>query len=115
MEYKASLRIVVVDPPEDVYFSLADDEGNLVSVTRSTGEDITFNFEAIVKANRRTGAPNFTGPFANGTPSKRFFYVNIGKLAGQKMPCGSEEQRSGLRISHGKPSRTLLCARIRYL
>ena len=34
---KASLRIVVVDPPEDVYFSLADDEGNLVSVTRSTG------------------------------------------------------------------------------
>ena len=84
MEYKASLRIVVVDPPEDVYFCLADDDGNLVSVTRSTGKDITFNFEAVVKANRRTGVPNFTGPFANGTPSKRFFYVNIGKLAGQK-------------------------------
>jgi hypothetical protein len=84
MEYKVPLRIVVVDPPEDVYFCLADDEGNLVSVTRSTGADITFDFEAIVKANRRTGAPNFTGPFASGTPSKRFFYVNIGKSAGQE-------------------------------
>lgn len=83
MEYKIPLRIVVVEPTEGVNFCLADDEDKLVSVTRSTGADISLDFEAIVKPNRRTGEPNFTGKFAKGTPSKRFFYVNIGKSAGQ--------------------------------
>ena len=97
MEYNVPLRIVIVDPPEGVDFCLTDDEDNLISVTRSTGADIPLDFEAIVKPNRRTGAPNFTGPFASGTPSKRFFYVNIGKSAGQK--DSPWERRAKIRIS----------------
>ena len=97
MEYRVPLRIVIVNPPEDVNFCLADDEDNLVSVTRSTGADISLDFEVIVKPNRRTGAPNFTGPFAKGTPSKRFFYVNIGKTAGQ--PDSPWERRAKIGIS----------------
>ncbi len=50
----------------------------------STGDDIVFEFQTIVKPNQRTKKPNFTGPFARGAPSKRFFYINIGQSAGQK-------------------------------
>ena len=97
MEYRVPLRIVIVNPPEGVNFCLADNQDNLVSVTRSTGVDISLDFEAIVKPGRGTGAPNFTGPFAMGTPSKRFFYVNIGKLAGQ--PDSPWERRAKIWIS----------------
>lgn len=97
MEYRIPLRIVIVNPPEDVNFCLVDDADNLVSITRSTGADISLDFEAVVKPNRRKGAPNFTGPFASGMPSKRFFYVNIGRLAGQ--PDSPWDRRAKIQIS----------------
>ena len=101
MEYKLALRIVVVSPPVGVNFSLENDKGNLVSITQSTGKDITFDFDTVVKAHRNTGTPNFTGAFARGTPSKRFFYVNIGKLADQA-DC-EWERRVKIWISSGYP------------
>ena len=82
MDYRIPMRIVVVSPPVGVNFSL-ENNGNLVSVTQPTGSDITFDFDAVVKEHRNTGIPNFTGAFARGTPSKRFFYINIGESAGQ--------------------------------
>ena len=100
MEYKIPMRIVVVSPPVGVNFSL-DNNGELVSVTQSTGEDIMFDFHAVVKPQRNTGVPNFTGPFARGTPSKRFFYVNIGELAGQ--PESEWCRRAKIWISTGYP------------
>ena len=100
MEYKIPMRIVVVSPPVGVNFSL-DNNGELVSVTQSTGEDIMFDFHAVVKSQRNTGVPNFTGPFARGTPSKRFFYVNIGELAGQ--PESEWCRRAKIWISTGYP------------
>ena len=100
MEYKIPMRIVVVSPPVGVNFSL-ENNGNLVSVTQSTGEDITFDFDAVVKPQRNTGVPNFTGTFARGTTSKRFFYVNIGELAGQA-DC-EWERRAKIWISTGYP------------
>ncbi len=100
MAYKVSMCIVVVSPPVGVDFSL-ENNGNLVSVTQSTGEDITFDFDTVVKAHRNTGVPNFTGAFARGTPSKRFFYVNIGELAGQA-DC-KWSRRAKIWISSGYP------------
>lgn len=100
MEYKIPLRIVVVNPPAGVNFSL-ENNGELVSVTQSTEEDITFDFEAIVKPQRNTGLPNFTGAFARGTPSKRFFYINIGQSAGQA-DC-EWSRRAKIWISSGYP------------
>jgi len=96
MDYTVILRIVVVSPPAGYIFFLEDDKGNPNSITESTGEDITFDFDAIAKENRRIGAPNFTGPFARGTPSKRFFYINIGE-AGQENP--SWDRRAKIWIS----------------
>ena len=100
MEYKIPMRIVVVSPPVGVNFSL-ENNGKLVLVTPSTGEDITFDFDAIVKPRRNKGFPNFTGAFARGTPSKRFFYVNIGQAAGQA-DC-EWSRRAKIWISSGYP------------
>ncbi len=76
MEYKVALRIVVVSPLVGYKFWLGDDGGNKFSETQAQGEDIIFDFEAVVKENRRTGAPNFTGTHTKGTPSKRV--INVG-------------------------------------
>ena len=65
MEYKIPMRIIVVNPPVGVNFAL-ENNGNLVSVTESTGKDIAFDFDAVVKPQRNTGVPNFTGAFAQG-------------------------------------------------
>ncbi len=94
------MRIVVVSPPVGVNFSL-ENNGNLVSVTQPTGSDITFDFDAVVKEHRNTGIPNFTGAFARGTPSKRFFYINIGESAGQA-DC-PRSRRAKIWISTGYP------------
>jgi len=83
MDYPITLRIVAVSPAEGWYYWLEDDKGNAISVTKATGDDITFDFDGVVKENRRGGAPNFTGPFAAGTPSKRFIYINMGHSPGQ--------------------------------
>lgn len=84
MEYQVILRIVLLNSPHGVLYCLQDDNGRFVSATMSTGNDIVFEFQTVVKPNQQTKNPNFTCPFARGTPSKRFFYINIGQLAGQK-------------------------------
>ncbi len=100
MDYRIPMRIVVVSPPVGVNFS-PENNGNLVSVTQPTGSDITFDFDAVVKEHRNTGIPNFTGAFARGTPSKRFFYINIGESAGQADCPWS--RRAKIWISTGYP------------
>lgn len=77
---------------------MEDDKGNKINLTQSKGEDITFDFEASVKENRNIGEPNFTGPFAKGTPSERFFYV-----------C-SEGRRAKIWISGGIPRKQYVVA-----
>ena len=96
MEYQVTLRIVLLKPPNGVLYCLQDDNGRFVSTTMSTGDDIVFEFQAVVKPNQRTKKPNFTGPFARGTPSKRFFYINIGQSAGQKRYAMAETGQSML-------------------
>lgn len=83
MEYKLKLRIIAVKPPIGFWFWLEDKEGNIFSATESKGEDIPFDFDVIVKENARAGSPNFTGQFASGTPSERFFHINNSKVGGQ--------------------------------
>ncbi|MEK7395423.1 MAG: DUF5990 family protein [Candidatus Poribacteria bacterium] len=77
------LRIVAVNPPVGFWFWLKDDKGNNFSITESKGEDITFDFDVIVKENKKNSSPNFAGSFASGTANERFFYVNYGKIASQ--------------------------------
>ena len=84
MEYQVILRIVLLNPPNGVLYCLEGDNERFVFATMSTGDDIVFEFQTVVKPNQQTKNPNFTGPFARGIPSKRFFNINIGQSAGQK-------------------------------
>jgi hypothetical protein len=95
MEYQATLRIVLLNPPNGVLYCLEDDNERFVSATMSTGDDIVFEFQTVVKPNQRTKKPNITAPFARGTPSKRFFYINIGQSAGQSMLSRQQEKSLG--------------------
>ncbi len=83
MEYMLKLRIVAVNPPVGFWFWLKDDKGNNFSITESKGEDIAFDFDVVVKENKKNSSPNFTGSFTSGIADERFFYVNYGKIAGQ--------------------------------
>lgn len=87
MEFDLPLRIIVVAPPADCDFGLQKGRGTKYEVEpkqTSTGRDLQFELTLRVKENEATGAPNFLGPFAQGTPQERFFYLGIGEYAGQK-------------------------------
>ena len=78
------LRIKLVHPPKGVQFCLQKGKDELVDGVLSTGKDIEFSLSVRVKANAKTGAPNFLGEFAQGKPDERFFYIGVGQYAGQQ-------------------------------
>jgi hypothetical protein len=80
-----SFRIVVVEPPRGVHFRLqiGKSPGKLLSPARSTSSALTFEFDLRLGEPLSGGRPRFLGPPAQGTPEKRFVYVNSGSLAAQ--------------------------------
>lgn len=75
------LRIILEKPPAGVDFGLQQGRGSnyeTVQKQRSTGGDLTFQFDVGVKA-----GPDFTGPFVQGPKGERFIYIDIGTCAGQ--------------------------------
>ena len=86
MPDEQKFRIILRQPTAGVDFALQKGSGStyeLVETQRSTGADLRFEFSATVKPGATAGAFTFTGPFAQGPPSKRFVYINIGVYAGQ--------------------------------
>ncbi|MDZ4784127.1 MAG: DUF5990 family protein [Planctomycetia bacterium] len=86
MEKELSLRIVLIAPPAGVDFGLQHGKGSAyttIQKQRSNGADLTFACTVTVKDNLEGGLPNFLGPLAQGPPSARFLYLDIGRLAGQ--------------------------------
>jgi hypothetical protein len=75
------LRIVVDGPTPGVRLRLQRGRGELVEPASETASEVAFDFTVRVDLSR--GAPNFLGPFTQGTPAARFVYVCIGQNAGQ--------------------------------
>lgn len=87
MDSEVHIRLVLVDPPPGVDFGIQKGSGNdyeSMSVQRRKSGDISFDFSLTVADNRKDGAPNFLGPFAQGPPAGRFIYVDVGTYTGQK-------------------------------
>ena len=87
MELELKLRIVLEGPPPGVDFGLQSGKGNdyqTIQKQRSRGKDLSFDGSVTVKDNRADGLPNFLGPLAQGPPTARFIYVDVGQYAGQK-------------------------------
>src|SRR5215468_4030513 len=87
MESELPIRLVLVDPPGDVDYGIQRGSGSdyeTLFVQQAKRGDVTFDFSLIVSDNRKDGLPNFKGPFAQGPPTNRFIYIDVGTYAGQK-------------------------------
>jgi len=85
MQTQLTLRIILLKPPAGVDFGLQKGSGNnyeTVQKQRSTGDDLSFVFDASLKSGDKT-EPNFLGAFVQGPPTGRFIYIDIGTYAGQ--------------------------------
>lgn len=87
MEAEIPIQLVLVDPPAGVHFGIQSGRGpqyETLFVQQRKRRDISFDFPLKVIDNRKDGQPNFQGPFAQGPPTSRFVYVDVGTYAGQK-------------------------------
>ena len=80
---EVSLRIILVQPPTGVEFRLQQGRADLIAPTRTTPQEIQFDFSLRLGV-PRGDRPNFVGPAAQGPPASRFVYVNSGRRAGQQ-------------------------------
>lgn len=76
------LRVHVTDPPEGFAYALQSGKG--AAATRlphqvSSGETLTFELAVKAAESKVKGVANYTGPFAQGTPKDRFFYLVVGR------------------------------------
>ena len=88
-----TLSIVLRKPTAGVDFGLQKGRGSkyeVVQKQRSTGKDLKFEFAVGVKTDKN-GAPDFSGPFVQGTRGDRYFYIDIGTYAGQADTCWSRK------------------------
>lgn len=79
------LRLTLAKPTAGVDFALQKGRGRPFTTEqhqRSLGRDLKFEFPVTVKTGK-DGAPDFTGPYVQGSAGERFFYINIGTYAGQ--------------------------------
>jgi len=87
MEADLPIRLVLVNPPDGVDFGIQRGSGSdyeTLFVQQAKGADVIFDFSLGVADNRKDGLPNLKGPFAQGPPTNRFIYVDVGTYAGQK-------------------------------
>jgi hypothetical protein len=80
------LRVVLIDPPPDVDYGIQRGRGSRyepVFVQQRKRGDVTFDFCVTVDQGKG-GAPVFSGEYVQGTPARRFIYIDVGTYAGQK-------------------------------
>ena len=80
-----TLRLTLEQPTACVDFGLQNGRGSAFAIDqkqRSNGRDLKFEFQVTVKIGKN-GAPDFGGPYVQGSAGERFFYINIGTYAGQ--------------------------------
>lgn len=92
MACELTLRIIVSQPPTGVDFALQKGNGSNyepVQKQRSSGKDLTFEFQPSIREGDSDRIADCAGPFVQGPRGKRFVYVDIGTYAGQADSCWS--------------------------
>jgi hypothetical protein len=92
MDGELQLRIVVLRPPTGVTFAVQRGRFELLPPSSVTRDALVFDV-AVRVGPGKDGAPNFLGPYAQGTPADRFIYVNSGTSAGQTQSCWSRRAK----------------------
>jgi hypothetical protein len=81
------LRIVVLRPPAGVTFAVQRGRHELLPPSSASDAEVVFELSVRVAPRGEGGAPNFLGPYAQGSRADRFLYVNAGTSAGQPGSC----------------------------
>lgn len=104
-EKRVRFRIVCRNPPSPerfgAEFGLQDNSTTLKWMIHpgqvSANGDRTFECECRVRPQKTTGAPNFLGPFVQGSAHERFFYLSWRPrdrhAADPEPPCGTWNRR----------------------
>lgn len=84
MSDELHLTIVLAQPPAGHAFCLQRGKGARSERTdyiEATGDDISFDLTVTVRQGKIPGAPDFAGPFVQGRPGERFFYLCVGECS----------------------------------
>ncbi|HEV7692985.1 MAG TPA: DUF5990 family protein [Hyphomonadaceae bacterium] len=94
-ESNVTLRLSVLTPPKGVAHSLQDKDNTPVDVRISTGK--TLVFEIPVRLEEGKAGWRFLGDYVRTEgKTRRFVYICIGDLAGQKDSCWSRRAKVDL-------------------
>jgi hypothetical protein len=75
------LRITLQQPPPGFAYCLQEGRGkNAFRHDYQVAEGSDLCFDLSVTARMKNGKPNLLGPFAQGTPDARFFYICVGQV-----------------------------------
>jgi hypothetical protein len=81
------IRLVLIEPPANIDYGIQRGRGSsyeTMFVQQRRRGDVAFDFSITVSDNRKDGVPHFSGDFVQGTPARRFIYIDVGTYAGQK-------------------------------
>ena len=84
MPEEISLRVVLVDPPAGFAFCLQRGKGaksERLDYLEADGGELNFDLAVAVREGKLKGTPDFAGPFVQGPPGGRFFYLCVGQCA----------------------------------
>lgn len=77
------LRIVVVDPPQNILWALQLGREDIVEPTTNAKNRICFDFAVEVVEDSSPPGFRLRGPVVQGRPGERFVYLRMGAYAGQ--------------------------------
>lgn len=86
MKSELPIRLVLIEPPSNIDYGIQRGRGaryETMFVQQRKRSDVAFDFSITVSDNGKDGAPNFSGSFVQGTPARRFIYIDVGTYAGQ--------------------------------
>ena len=84
MDDELRLTIVLAEPPEGFAFCLQRGKGaksERLDYVEATGDDISFDLAVTARQGKIKGMPDFAGPFVQGRPGERFFYLCVGRCS----------------------------------
>ena len=103
MPEEISLRVVLVDPPPGFAFCLQRGKGaksERLDYLEADGGELNFDLAVAVREGKIKGTPDFAGPFVQGPPGGRFFYLCVGQCAPTVEPHWSGRVKAAFVIDH---------------
>ena len=85
MNTAVPIRIVLIKPPAGVCYGIQRGKGSKYTVDLAQVPkrgDVTFDF--TIEVTEKSRQPDFRGQYIQGTPARRFIYVDVGTYAGQQ-------------------------------